>query len=154
MTTLNLPPQTSCYCVVDDLRESPGLANVQRSAPDDWAREELLLNKLGPRGWGRIHHFRNYYLSGWGGGSGQMLSPKALGAFFQFLESMNFPSGSQPSVFLTDRGGIELAWEDSSGKAVQVEFTRDGAEYFQEATGLEGCLSNGALRTLPVLLAC
>lgn len=103
-------------------------------------REETLLRKLGARGWGRVYHFRNCYSSGWGEHDGKMLSPKALTAFFQFLESTNFPPGTVPSVFLTDRGGIELCWEDKQGKAEQVEFTRTGAEYYREATGEEGTI--------------
>ena len=44
-----------------------------------------------------------------------------------------------PSVFLTDRGGIELVWEDRNGKSVQVEFTGTGAEFYEAATDEEAC---------------
>ena len=42
-----------------------------------------------------------------------------------------------PSVFLTDAGCIELCWEDSSGKAVQVEFRPAEIEFYVEAKQLE-----------------
>ena len=68
-----------------------------------------------------------------------ILSPKALDAFFRFLEAVDFPPAkTPPSVFLTDRGGIELSWEDADRKSVQAEFTRERVEFYREATGEEG----------------
>lgn len=148
MTTLMPPPQSPAYTLVSDLCEPAALATVHRTAPDEWAREELLLEKLGPRGWGRVHHFRNYYASGWGEHAGQLLSPKALSAFFQFVGEFAFPAGVVPSVFLTDHGGIELSWEDANRKPVQVEFTRAGAEFYREAAAEEGALPHCALKEL------
>jgi len=90
----------------------------------------LVLRKLGPKAWVRVSLFRNYFGPGWGE-NGKVLSPKALEAFFRFLERAAFPAESRsPSVFLTDRGGIEICWEDRSGKPVQVEFTGNGIEYY------------------------
>src|SRR6266568_8160605 len=135
-----LPPlHPPAYTLTEDLRELSEPASIRRPAPDELAREELLLRKLGPRGWGRVHHFRNYYQSGWGEQRGQILSPKALDAFSRFLEAVEFPAAkTPPSVFLTDRGGIELSWEDADGKSLQVEFTRERVEFYREATGEEG----------------
>jgi hypothetical protein len=62
------------------------------------APEELLLSKLGAKGWGRLHYFHHYYSTGWGDGSGKPLSPRALETFYRFLESAKFPEGSVPSV--------------------------------------------------------
>ena len=60
----------------------------------------------------------------------------------RFVGSVAFPdSRKKPSVFLTDSGGIELCWEDAAGHAVQVEFTRDGAEYFLGASEEEGSIA-------------
>ena len=95
---------------LEGLREQAQALSVRRTAPDEWAREELLLRKLGAKGWGRVYQFRNCYGSGWGE-NGRVLSPRALDAFFRFVEAASFPSGSTLSVFLTDRGGIELCWE-------------------------------------------
>src|SRR2546428_10326576 len=148
MTTLSFPPQSPAYTLVEGLRESASVLSVRRAAPDEWAREELLLRKLGPKGWGRVYHFRNYYGSGWGE-KGRVLSPRALDTFFRFVEGANFPAGkSSPSVFLTDRGGIELCWEDGDGKQVQVEFTGTGAEFYKAATEEEGVVAFDGLAQL------
>jgi hypothetical protein len=153
MTTLSFPTQSPVYTLVEGLRESASVLSVRRAAPDEWAREELLLRKLGPKGWGRVYHFRNYYASGWGEKS-RVLSPKALDAFFRFVEQANFPtSNTNPSVFLTDRGGIELCWEDRHGKSVQVEFTGTGAEFYQAATDEEGTVAFNDLTQLSQRLA-
>jgi hypothetical protein len=140
MTTLSLPTQPPGYSLVEELQEpAPASSAVRLTAPHEPAREDLLLNKLGPKGWGRVYHFRNYYPSGWGE-DGRALSPKALDAFFRFLEAASFPAGGA-SVFLTDRGGIELCWEDRSGKSVQVEFTGIGAEFYKAQTDEEGVVA-------------
>ncbi|SRR6266571_6808613 len=141
-----LPPlHPPAYTLTEDLRELSEPASIRRPAPDELAREELLLRKLGPRGWGRVHHFRNYYESGWGEHAGRVLSPMALEAFFRFLASTSFPTGkTAPSVFLTDRGGVELCWENAAGRSVQVEFTREGVEFYDETTGEEGVVGHDA----------
>jgi hypothetical protein len=136
-TTLPLPRQF-VYELSDNLREETPLHGVRRTEPSEGEREELLLSKLGAKGWGRLHHFRYYYSAGWGGDSGKPLSPRALETFYRFLESATFPSGSVPSVFLTDAGCIEVCWEDFEGKAVQVEFKPAEIEFFIEARQLEG----------------
>lgn len=95
-----------------------------------------------------MYQFQNYYTNGWGE-KGTVLSPRALDAFFRFMEEASFSSGkSGPSVFLTDRGGIELVWEDRNGKSVQVEFTGTGAEFYEAATENEGQVSVDGLAQL------
>jgi len=95
-----------------------------------------------------VYHFQNYYASGWGE-KGHILSPKALDAFYRFVEEATFPADkSSPSVFLTDRGGIELCWEDSNGDAIQVEFTGTGAEFYKAATNEEGVVAFDGLGQL------
>jgi hypothetical protein len=136
MTLMPLPPSPA-YTLVEELHELAAPTHIHTAAPEEWAQDELLLRKLGSRGWGRVYYFRHFYTSGWGEHAGPAPSPKALGAFYQFVECAAFPSGTVPSVFLTDRGGVELSWEDADGKSVQVEFTRTGAEFFREATGEE-----------------
>ena len=116
-------------------------------------RKELLLSKLGPREWERLHHFRDYYSTGWGDGSGKPLSPRVLKTFYRFLESATFPQGSKPSLFLTDAGCIELCWEDSSGKAVQVEFRPAEIEFYVEAQELEDSVPASEAKELARRLA-
>ena len=65
------------------------------------------------------------------------------------MEEANFPAGkTSPSLFLTDRGGIELCWEDRNGKALQVEFTGTGAEFYKAATDEEGVVTFEGLAKL------
>jgi hypothetical protein len=54
-------------------------------------------------------------------------------AFFQFLAAAQFPEGVRPSIFLTDDGGLELAWEDSAGKEVQAAFLPSRIEIYRAA---------------------
>ena len=150
---VTLQYQPPAYTLVEGLREPVQASSVSRGVPDEWAREELLLRKLGTKGWGRIYQFQKYYASGWGE-KGKVLSPKALGAFFRFVEATSFPSGkASPSVFLTDGGGIELCWEDSNGRSLQVEFTGTGSEFYKAATEEEGEVSFDRLAELSRQLA-
>ncbi|CAN5427382.1 hypothetical protein BH20VER3_BH20VER3_03140 [soil metagenome] len=101
----------------------------------------------------RLHHFRHYYSAGWGDGSGKPLSPRALEAFYRFMESAKFPGNAKPSLFLTDEGGIELCWEDAAGKAVQVEFKSTGIEFYVEANRIEDSVPNSEAKELAARLA-
>jgi hypothetical protein len=60
---------------------------------------------------------------------------------------------TSPSVFLTDRGGLELCWEDVHGKSVQVEFTGQGVEFYTAATDEEAVVLFGDLTQLSQWLA-
>lgn len=142
----------SSYRVSDNLREDR-VGSVHLPAPGEADREEMLLAKLGPRGWGRLHHFRHYYQPGWGEARAKQLSPRALEGFFRFLVVATFPAGTVPSLFLTDRGGLELAWENAQGQAVQVEFTPRGAEYYLAGKDAEGEVPAEALAQLAAQLS-
>jgi hypothetical protein len=151
MTTMLPPPRHSVYQLSEDLRDESLVLGVRQAAPSEADREELLIEKLGAKGWGRIHHFRNYYSSGWGDGAGQPLSPRALESLFLFLEKAHF--AMSPSVFLTDRGGIELCWENTPGNSIQVEFTREGVEFYKSATKEEGWIPLEKLARLSGMLS-
>jgi hypothetical protein len=153
MTTVLPQPRQFVYQLSDNLREeTPGLG-IRAAVPTEGEREELLLSKLGAKGWGRLHHFRDYYSAGWGEGSGKPLSPRALETFYRFLESARFPEGSVPSVFLTDDGCIEVCWEDSVGKAVQLEFRPAEIEFYIEAQQLENSVPASEAKELARRLA-
>ena len=137
MTPCLPPPSASAYRLTEELREPMGFSSIHRVAMDDLAVEQSLLSKLGARGWGRIHHFRNHYNQSWGERRGEPLSPRALDGLTRFVTRATFPVSSQPSVFLTDHGSLELCWEDAQGTARQVEFRADGIDYFVAATGEE-----------------
>ena len=97
--------------------------------------EELLIQKLGARGWVRLLQFSRFYGPGWGEGQNKQLSPKGQAAFLLFLRQVTFRHDADPSVFLTDEGELELAWEDASGHPVQLVFGRSGIAVFIEGTG-------------------
>ena len=56
-------------------------------------------------------------------------------------------------MFLTDKGCIELCWEDESGKAVQVEFRPAEIEFYVEAQNSEGAVPSSAVTDLARRLA-
>ncbi len=97
--------------------------------------EELLIQKLGARGWVRLLQFSRFYGPGWGEGRNKQLSPKGQAAFLLFLKDVTFREDADPSVFLTDEGELELAWEDANGHPVQLVFGRRGIRVFVESTG-------------------
>ncbi len=153
MTTILPQPRQFAYQLSDNLRDETPVSGVRAAAPSEGEREELLLSKLGPKGWGRLHHFRHYYSAGWGDGSGRPLSPRALETFYRFLESARFPEGSMPSVFLTDEGCVEVCWEDLDRKAVQVEFRSTEIEFYVEAQQLEDSVPASEAKDLAQRLA-
>ena len=152
-TILPQPRESSVYRLSENLRDEALLLGVRPAAPSEGEREEMLLSKLGAKGWGRLHHFRHYYSAGWGDGSGRPLSPRALETFYRFLESAKFSENAKPSLFLTDGGGIELCWEDAAGKAVQVEFKSAGIEFYVEANEIEDSVPNSGAKGLAGRLA-
>lgn len=153
MTVCLPPPPAASYRLVDDLREPMGIPSVHRVAMDDLAVEQALLTKLGARGWGRIHHFRNHYNQVWGERGAAPVSPKALESLAQFVLAATFPPGKVPSIFLTDAGGLELCWEDTTGAARQVEFTPDGINYFLAVTGEEGSVGFNEIAAVATKMA-
>ncbi len=136
MTTTLPIPHSDTYQLSERLANSAPLPAIHTPPPNEVDREEVLLKKLGARGWGRMQHFRNFYQPGWGEMGGKPLSPRATEAFFRFLELVQFPVDCTPSLFLTDQGGLELRWE-CNGIDVQVEFSSEGIELYSAAEEIE-----------------
>lgn len=64
------------------------------------------------------------YRDGWDVGRGRRLAPGSVAALERFLDAEpRFPT--QPSLFMTQRGMLELAWENLAGRRVEVEFLPD-----------------------------
>jgi hypothetical protein len=136
------------YRFTDDL--SPGTEESSTPAycisqPGESTRDDLLLSKLGVRGWGRLHYFRNSFSGSWGDGRERPLSPRAVEVFSSFLESADLPPACRLSIFLTDDGNLELAWRDDSGRAVQLEFGPRQSEVYVESEGVEEVFANEEL---------
>ncbi|MEQ1850485.1 MAG: hypothetical protein ABMA01_02725 [Chthoniobacteraceae bacterium] len=143
----------SAYRLADDLRPTPEAGRVMCAEPGEADREELMLRKLGPRGWGRLYHFRHFYGPGWGEGRGRALSPRAIEAFYSFLDQVQLPAGARPSIFLTDDGGLELCWEDANGKSVQAAFLPSHLEIYRAADEFERELPLGDARAAAELIS-
>lgn len=153
MTATLFPSFQARYTTTPELRPGADLPNVQTASLNEVRREDLLLQKLGARGWGRLHHFRHFYAQGWGErGQGRPLSPRSLEAFFRFLEVMPVPQREYPKLFLTDNGHLELCWKDAQGAAVQVEFMPSQTEYYIEASETEAVVPHQCLAELASLL--
>lgn len=129
-----LIPRPSVY----EMRE-PMLSNQKY---DTWSTslspsdQQILFEKLGARGWGRMLLFSNYYTPGWGEGNKQV-SPRGQATLLRFLQLVTFRPGADPSIFLTDEGELELAWSDTNGRAVQLVFGPNGVEVYHEAARRE-----------------
>ena len=76
----------------------------------------------------RINLFKEYK-EGWDLGSGKHLSPASLAVFELFIRSFN-SFQTEPSIFLTRAGYLQLAWEDSSGSEVEIDFLPDGLDCY------------------------
>lgn len=116
--------------------------SCHQSLPEQAAQDDLVIGKLGARAWGRLEYFRRFYAQAWGErGRGKPISPRAVQGLGRFLEAAGDSLSSvqpRPSLFLTDEGLLELCWEDSSGKAVQLVFGPRAVEYFIERHHQEG----------------
>ena len=93
---------------------------------------DAALNVLGENGRRRFQEFRQYQ-EGWHVGQGKALSARSVSITNSFLTHLPELVAYHPSLFLTPAGNLELAWEDTNGRDIEVEFGRDGIEYFIEA---------------------
>lgn len=128
-TTIRYRPER-IYHLEKPLEEAPVF--------DSWSTllsvddQDMILQKLGQRGYGRMLAFTQFYTTGWGEGNKQV-SPRGLSAFLRFLKQVKFREGADPSVFLSDDGELQVAWSDPSGQAVQLLFGPKTIEVFHEA---------------------
>lgn len=75
---------------------------------------------LGDHASARFDEF-SQYRDGWDFGRGRRLSAGSVAALELFLAAYpSFPT--RPSLFLTQDGNLELAWEDDAGNRTDVEF--------------------------------
>lgn len=128
--------------------EAVGSSRLTTFEPGDAANEQLILEKLGTIGWGRLQYFRTCFSAGWGEGNKNPLSPRSLEMFGKALRIIQFPENVKPSIFLTDDGFLELAWRDSRGNAIQFEFRSRDFEIYIEARGVEAIFPNDELENV------
>lgn len=105
---------------------------------------------LGENAAARLTEFR-LYRDGWDFGRGKRLSAGSVRALESFLlAGPRFPT--RPSLFMTQDGMLELAWEDAAGRRVEVEYLPGRYLYFLDGPdgGEEGAFD---ARRLPALIA-
>jgi hypothetical protein len=88
-------------------------------------------NALGEHGRERLQTLRSIAESE---GRSLGLSLAEVDGFFHLFSSI---AEFDASIFLGNQG-IELQWEDSAGKTVEIEFTGNGMEYYIESLDEEG----------------
>ncbi len=118
------------------------------SQPGESEMDDLLISKLGIRGWGRFNYFKQKFSGEWGERKNKPFSPKAASALQKFLELAQFAEGMIPSIFLTEDGHLELAWEDNNGHKIQVEFGNLETEVYLEANETEGTFPNEKMESV------
>lgn len=141
MTALLRSPR---YRFTDSLAKETAEADhprAQRFEDGQALNEQLVLTRLGVRGWGRWRYFRMGFSGAWGEGHENPLSPRSQIAFLRALEHLRFPD-RKPSLFLTDEGHLELAWRDQSGAPIQLEFGPRETEIYIESAGVEVTIQN------------
>lgn len=115
------------------------------SAPGQAVSERLVAKKLGSNGWKRWQYFLNNFSGRWGDEGQQPVSPRSRESMLRALEMLEFPPATRPSLFLTDNGYFEVAWNDLDGKAVQIEFGPNEFEIYVESSGIEGTYPNSEM---------
>lgn len=101
---------------------------------------------LGKNGVKRFAEFRQYR-EGWDSGTGKPMSLRSVGVLEFFIHQFD-SLPTEPSLFLTREGNLQLGWEDAAGEPIELEFFPDRIEYFIGSKHEEGHVSINALNTL------
>jgi hypothetical protein len=94
---------------------------------------------LGENGLLRLFEFSEFR-AGWDAGRGQPLSIGSLSSLEWFLDQLPELSASEPSLFLTRNGNLQLVFENARGDAIEIEFFPNKLEYYFEGGEEEGSL--------------
>ena len=97
------------------------------------------IDLLGKNGIERFEAFKRYS-KGWDSGIGLPLSHKSI-AIMEYFISFFSDFHSEPSLFLTPNGNLQLGWENTQGQVMEMEFYPDKIEYYIEALEKEGQIS-------------
>lgn len=121
----------------------------ERAVSEEWfARPSDLIKRidelsckakalLGERGVSRFQEFKRYR-KGWDFDHGEELSKSSTAVLDMFLNEIKGFGESNPSIFMTQMGNLELSWEDETGAPVEVEFFADKVEFYLGASDEEG----------------
>lgn len=101
---------------------------------------DIITSRLGHYNRQRIEVFTNYE-DGWDG-SGHKLKVGSIATLEKFLGIPALHFHTEPSVFLTRNGNVQIAWEDKDLKEIEIEFfDKNLLEYYREKDGSEGVLN-------------
>ncbi len=92
---------------------------------------------IGENGADRFEEFKQYK-SGWDLGIGEPLSPQSIALLDTFINFYYDCFKTEPSLFLTNSGNLELGWEDKNGQEIELEFFPNKIEFYIESIGEEG----------------
>ena len=147
-TSLGIPPKEKKYCL------SSLVSTIDPAVSESWSEiktEEIginevltnieklsqrVINIIGENGAKRFEVFKQYR-EGWDNGYGLPLSMRSTAVMESFLYKFsNFKT--EPSLFLTRNGNLQLGWENKYGQIAELEFYPDKIEYYMEALDIEG----------------
>lgn len=125
---------------------------VTKSAPSrEWLRSNIFLKSvdelstrtrevLGSHAVKRFKEFKRYP-EGWDHGHGKALSSQSVAMLETFTNFLTKPFQTEPSLFFTRDGNLQLGWEDKTGLPIEIEFYPDRIDYYRESTGEEYTIS-------------
>lgn len=93
------------------------------------------IDLIGQHGLNRFLEFKQYKF-GWDSGCGKELSSRSVAILEYFISRLG-ELPTEPSLFFTREGNLQLGWEDEEGKSIEVECFPSHIEYYIEATGAE-----------------
>lgn len=105
---------------------------------------------LGQNGAARYEDFKSYP-DGWDNGVGARLSSRSTAVMETFFGVFS-DFDTRPSVFLTREGNLQLAWENSNGERIELEFYPDHIEYYIESREEEGEVEVSTLGSIEQLV--
>jgi hypothetical protein len=86
--------------------------------------------------------------AGWDSGTGESVAWGTYENLAAFLTTVRFRTGRPPSLFLTNNGEFEIAWDARDGSEMTVTISPGGAHVYVDATGREEDISTDMLGEL------
>ncbi|MHB9074736.1 MAG: hypothetical protein ACYC6G_14565 [Desulfobaccales bacterium] len=102
---------------------------------DSLSRKSIAI--IGENGLHRFEEFKQYE-GGWNFGTGAPLSSQSIALLDTFINIHYGCFKTEPSIFLTRSGNLQLGWEDQNAQSIELEFFADRIEYYIESKDEEG----------------
>lgn len=109
---------------------------------------------VGENGVRRLQEFVDYPV-GWDSGKGHPLARKSVAVLEAVLRELRHEFKTQPSIFLTRAGNLQLAWESDDGAPIEMECGPERIEYYVGKRDAEGDViaSQEGIRKIAQLIA-